>query len=340
MKPMNHSASSAQGKQEGAALLLAMLIVTLVASVAASGLWLQWQSVEVERKERLRQQLSWLMVGAFDWSRLIVNEDHKADRNSNNLVDHLAEPWAIPLKEVRLSAFLSRDKVVREGDPDVILSGHMHDEQGKINLNGLLGSEHADQALIWERLFLLLELPANDWRTLRAHAERERLVRSGKTLDAGQQALQVFWPLRTADLPQLGLSAASLERLQAFVTVLPDWTSTINVNTASAEVLYASLDGTDWAQAQDLVRKRASAPWKTLADLEKTMGRSTPLNTKRLGVRTDFFLLTGQLRIEELRLQESALVSRKTQPPTLVWRAQTAAKETPSQIRMADQFSP
>jgi general secretion pathway protein K len=234
---------------------------------------------------------------------------------------------------------LSRDKVVRDGDPEVILSGQMQDEQGKINLNGLLGAEHSDQAQMWERLFQLLELPVSDWRTLRDHAERERLVRSGKTLDAGQQSLHVLWPLRTADLPLLGLSAASLARLQAFVTVLPELT-TINVNTASAEVLYASLEGTGWAQAQDLVRKRASAPWKTLADLEKSMDRSTPLSTKRLGVRTDFFLLTGQLRIEDLRLQESALVSRKTQPPGLVWRAQTAAMEIPSQIRMTDPFSP
>jgi general secretion pathway protein K len=339
MKTHPLHASKAQHQERGAALLLAMLIVTLVASVAASGLWLQWQSVEVERQERLRQQLSWLMVGAFDWSRLILNEDTKADRNNSPMVDHLAEPWAIALKEVRLSAFLSRDKVVRDGDPEVILSGQMTDEQGKINLQGLLGSEHADQAKIWERLFGLLELPPSDWQTLRAHAARERWVRSGKPLDTDQQALRVLWPLRTADLPNLGLSAKSLERLQAFVTVLPENT-TINVNTASAEVLYASLEGSDWAQAQDLVRKRASAPWKTLAELGKAMGRSTPLNDKLLGVRTDFFLLTGQLRIEGLRLQESALVSRKTQPPILIWRAQTAAPANPSAIRMNDSIPP
>lgn len=321
-------------RSQGAALLLAMLIVTLVASVAASGLWLQWQSVAVERHERLRQQLSWLMVGAFDWSRLILNEDRKDDSRKNRMVDDLTEPWATPLQEVRLSTFLSRDKVIRDGDPEVVLSGQVQDAQSKINLNGLLDAQqHTDQAQMWVRLFQLLALPMNEWNTLRSLAEIERLARSGKSLPPALQARRVLWPARPSDFGTLGLSPPTLDRLQAFVTVLPDHT-TINVNTASAEVLYASLDGTDWAQAQNLVGKRASAPWASLSDLQKAMGRSTPLNEKRLGVRTDFFLLTGQLRIEELRLQERALVSRKTTPPSLVWRAQTEPSTKPSAIRM------
>ena len=48
----------------GAALLSAMLTVTLVATFAAAALWQQWRSVEVEIAERGRVQVAWLLIGA------------------------------------------------------------------------------------------------------------------------------------------------------------------------------------------------------------------------------------------------------------------------------------
>ena len=53
----------------GAALLTAMLTVTLVASLAAAALWQQWRSVEVEAAERARSQSLWVLTGALDWAR-------------------------------------------------------------------------------------------------------------------------------------------------------------------------------------------------------------------------------------------------------------------------------
>ncbi|MFN3377379.1 MAG: hypothetical protein ACK40S_12615, partial [Burkholderiaceae bacterium] len=55
--------------ERGAALLVAMLTVTLVATWAATALWQQWRAVEVETAERARVQASWILVGALDWAR-------------------------------------------------------------------------------------------------------------------------------------------------------------------------------------------------------------------------------------------------------------------------------
>ena len=85
-------------RQRGAALLAAMLTVTLVATFAAAALWQQWRSIEVETAERARVQSAWILLGALDWSRLILIEDSRAGG-----ADHLAEPWAVPLEEARLS---------------------------------------------------------------------------------------------------------------------------------------------------------------------------------------------------------------------------------------------
>ena len=64
--------------QRGAALISAMLVVTLVATLASVALWQQWRHVEVESAERHRVQSSWLLNGALDWSRLILREDAMA----------------------------------------------------------------------------------------------------------------------------------------------------------------------------------------------------------------------------------------------------------------------
>ena len=62
-------------RSRGAALLTAMLTVTLVATFAAAALWQQWRSVEVETAERDRLQAAWVLSGALDWARLILRED-------------------------------------------------------------------------------------------------------------------------------------------------------------------------------------------------------------------------------------------------------------------------
>ena len=75
----------------GAALLAAMLTVTLVATLAATALWQQWRSVEVEAAERARVQSTWLLTGALDWARLILRQDASAGG-----ADHLAATPSCP----------------------------------------------------------------------------------------------------------------------------------------------------------------------------------------------------------------------------------------------------
>ncbi|HOF30604.1 MAG TPA: type II secretion system protein GspK, partial [Burkholderiaceae bacterium] len=88
-----------------------MLTVTLVATLAATALWQQWRSVEVEAAERTRVQSTWLLTGALDWARLILRQDASAGG-----ADYLAEPWAVPLQEARLSTFLSMDSSSADAD--------------------------------------------------------------------------------------------------------------------------------------------------------------------------------------------------------------------------------
>ena len=92
--------------ERGMALLSAMLTVALVTFLAAGALWQQWRTFEVESAERQRQQAAWLLNGAMDWARLVLREDGKSSPS-----DHLGEPWALPLREARLSSFLSSHRL-------------------------------------------------------------------------------------------------------------------------------------------------------------------------------------------------------------------------------------
>ena len=123
--------------QRGAALLAALLTVTLVASMAAAALWRQWRNVEVESAERMQLQARWVLSGALDWARLILREDARAGG-----ADHLAEPWAVPLAEARLSSFLASDANGTANETDsatqVFLSGQITDLQARMNVINLV----------------------------------------------------------------------------------------------------------------------------------------------------------------------------------------------------------
>jgi len=80
--------SRAPRAQQGAALLSAMVVVALVATIASAALWQQWRQVEIEAAERGRSQTQWMMTGALDWTRLILREDALSGTDKN--VDHLA----------------------------------------------------------------------------------------------------------------------------------------------------------------------------------------------------------------------------------------------------------
>ena len=130
--------------QRGAALLTAMMIVALVATLAASMIWQQWRAIQVEAAERARTQSAWILAGALDWARLILREDAKNVGATGSTIDHLGEPWAVPLAEARLSTFLAADKSNTDDAPDAFLSGAITDAQARYNLTNLVSGGAVD----------------------------------------------------------------------------------------------------------------------------------------------------------------------------------------------------
>jgi len=303
MTTVNHHP---QRKQGGAAILTAMLTVVLVASLAASALWQQWRGIEIEAAERSRTQSSWILTGALDWARLILREDARKGG-----ADHLAEPWAIPLAQARLSTFLAADRsdtLAADASQEAFLSGQIHDLQSRLNVTNLVleGKIHEPTALAFQRLFKILNLPERELTQL---AEQLALAQ-GKPSDPTPPNNAPLLPQTIDQLTWVGLSPRSLAVLRPFITLLPVRTP-VNLNTAPVEVVYACVPKFELSDAHRLVTRRSEAHFVNLADAAKASGQSgVALSDALQSINSRYFEILGNLQIEHTTVQEKSMVQR------------------------------
>ena len=316
--------------QRGAALLAAMITVTLVATLAAAALWRQWRGVEVEAAERARVQSAWLLTGALDWSRLILSGDYSEDERKRQMVDHLGEPWAVPLAEARLSTFLAAGESSSDTHRDAFLSGEVTDLQARLNVMNLaVGDANGRQEayLRFQRLFELLNLRNAELALLRDNLQRAADAMKAAAPDGNDAPLL---PRRFDQLAWLGLSAATLERLRPYLTVLPllgGRATPVNLNTASAEVIYAAVPELDLAAAQRLVGTRNQAYFKdTATALASVAPPGLTPDPGWTAVSSSFFEVRGRLRLDQVALEEVSAVRRDpaSRQVTTLWRERTA----------------
>ncbi len=319
MRRTRHFPRQAPLAQRGAALLAAMLTVTLVATFAAASMWQQWRAIEVETAERARVQAAWILVGALDWSRLILREDGRAGG-----ADHLAEPWAVPLQEARLSTFLAAERGVAQMDDastdttDAFLSGQITDLQSRLNLTSLVdgGQVQIGAQLQFTRLFERLGLPPQELAQL-VEAVRQAQARTGADSNAP------LMPQTVSQLGWLGLSPSTLAALQPHITILPVRTP-VNLNTAGLDVVWASIDGLDMASAQKLVAARESKHFRSLAEVRELLGANVPVQEINHTIASAFFEVRGRLRMDNTTVDERSLVRKQGLDVTTLWRERGA----------------
>ena len=297
-----------RARQRGAALLLAMLILTLVATLASGMVWQQWRAIQVEGAERARAQSAWILSGALDWARLILREDARTGG-----ADHLGEPWAVPLAEARLSSFLAADRdnnsAAEADDIEAFLSGSIADAQSHWNLRRLIladGKVAAAELRVLQRLCEQAGLPGDT-------AERiAQALRKAWTPGAALEEAMIA-PQRLSELAWLGIDADSLRRLAPWVALLPGIDTRVNVNTAPAEVIAAAVDGMSLGSAQRLVQERQRTPLRELGVAPgRTFFPADPLtNLDGVGVNSRFFVVQGRLRLGDRVLEERSLIERR-----------------------------
>ena len=317
--------------QHGAALLTAMIIVALVATLAGAMVWQQWRAIQVEAAERARTQSAWILAGALDWARLILREDARSGS-----IDHLGEPWAVPLAEARLSTFLAVDKDNTDDAPDAFLSGAITDALSHYNLANVVTGNQIDpvelQALqrLCETVGVSADVATRIANGLRDASPPQPAGPSASGAASAPAPAPVadppLMPRSVGQLTWLGVDAESLRLLEPYIVLLPEkaW---VNVNTAPREVLVAAIPNLDLATAERIVQERQRSPMKSIADVQ-ALAPSLPSSAfERLAVGSSFFEVRGRLRLGEVVLEQRSLVQRRGLDVVVLQRDRVSARD-------------
>lgn len=306
---------SSRCAERGAAVITALLTVALVAGLASALLADYGAALESLAGRHDQAQARWLARGAVDWGRNVLSDD--AARTN---VDHLGEPWGIRVPPTP----------VEDGE----VSGELRDQSGLFNLNNLApgGTASAEQGEAFVRLAMATGIGAAEAAAMAA-AITDWIDADGVSLASGADEASVFGAQgatqrpadaelahvdELADIP--GVSAQALERLRPYVTAVPA-PSPVNANTASAEVLHATLPGLPLDAARVLVAERERAWFKDIPDLNARLPEGAgPVNPAQTGVRSLYILATGRARYGLSVVRMEVLLDRRQKWPTIVWQ--------------------
>ncbi|MFH1494827.1 MAG: type II secretion system minor pseudopilin GspK [Pseudomonadota bacterium] len=291
-------------REQGAAVITAMLVVALAATAAS---FMMWQNhLWLRQVENLdhQAQARWIARAAVQWGAAILDEDSRD-------IDHENEKWAASLPP--LSA---------EGGE---VTGFIKDAQGLINLNNLVrnGKRNQSDVVILTRLMIALEISPDSINALADWMDADNEITSpGGAEDMQYLALEP--PYRAAnrileDVGELyrvqGFKRDTILKLQPFVTALPADT-TINVNTAPAEVLMALCSGLQLADAMVLIKRRNSQAFKDKADFQKQLPQGVQARDEDYNVSSRFFYASAISRNERVQVAFQALLERPDQGKT------------------------
>lgn len=284
-------------RERGAALLLAMLILTLVASAASAMVWQQQRAVELQAAERVRAQAEWILIGAQDWARLLLRQDA-------NRAFPPSAGWARKLEESRLSQFLAADRDTQgEVLPEVFLGGEIDDAQARYNLRRLVGEDGKPVAAEVAALRRLCATAGAD-ATL-ADRIAERLASAWHS----SEPTAPLPPARIEQLDWLGIDPLQLAPILPYVTLLPSPTP-LNANTAQAPALVAAIDGLELPEAQRIVQALQRSPAPSSSVLREMLPAGLTMEPQRVGVQSSHFEVHARLRWEDRVLEERWLFQR------------------------------
>ena len=295
----------------GAALILAMLVAALAATVAVALASEQqrWFADVSNRRDQVQAQS--LALAGVQWARQIMNDDARS-----GTLDHPGEPWAYPLPPTPIA--------------NGAVEGRIEDAQGRFNLNNLALDSPIGTA---ERLRLarLLSAKGIDSNVLDAIADwvdADSAPRANGAEDAyyAQRATTALTAnaalVRVAEFTSVrGASAKAWEALAPHVAALPAGT-TLNINTANADVIAAAIPDLVGDQLASFIADRARKPFATMAELRERLPREVKLpEGTTFGFASSYFLVSVRSRQGDAIAQARALLKREGREwPTVVWQ--------------------
>jgi general secretion pathway protein K len=301
--------------QSGAALLLAMLTLALMAEIAALVVADYGSVMELLVGRQDQSQSRWLARGAIDWARNVLSEDAR----TTNKLDHLGELWATRVPPT----------AVEDGE----VSGEIIDYSGFFDLNSIVvaGVVNNDQLEAYKRLLLALGLPQRDVLSLAAalvdwldvnSVPEQYGAEASWYASAGRSYQPANAPLIDFDEVKLirGYNEDVVNRLRSVAVALPE-TAPVNFNTASPEVLVALIQNLSIDQAKALVVRRLTAPVTQYSLIRDQLPPTAVVPPEsRLSVWSRYFLASGRAKYGQAVSRMQVLLDRKSNWSEIVWQ--------------------
>lgn len=297
--------------QHGVAIILAMLLSALAAAVAVTVFVDQrrWAESSLHRRDQVQAQA--LALAGIQWARQILHDDGRG-----SVIDHLGEPWAVPLPSIPLE--------------NGSIRGAIEDAQSRLNLNalGTTGAMPALERVRLQRLFAQRGGPVAAVDAIADWVDADSIPRPGGAEDPYYLAQAT--PGVAADAPVLrsaellavrGVTDGALAAVAPYVTALPTNTP-LNVNTAPAAVLATIVDGAGSDALANLVANRATKPYTSVAEFRARLPAGVTLPSDLgLSVESRYFYATVEARQGTTLGRARALLLRRAGTwPTVVWQ--------------------
>ena len=289
----------------GVALITALLITALAASVASNLAWDNALDVRRTMVMLYRDQAIQVAVGSEGWVRSILTDDLAQTQN-----DHLGEVWATEIPALPIDSEAVQGQIF----------GKIEDLQGRFNVNNLIdGSGQLDQAAFdqFERLLAILDLDPRlagvivDW----LDPDQDETVPDG----AEDPLYSGFTPAyRTADMSisnitELaavdGMDRGSFEILLPHVIALPGRTQ-INVNTATVAVLQSLGPNIDLGTAEGLLEMRENGGFPDFSGVFAPL--LSPELVPWITENSSFFQLKAVVQIDTVRVSLFTVLHRNS----------------------------
>jgi general secretion pathway protein K len=316
-------------RQRGIAVIMAILIVALAASVASFMMWKQQFWLRQVSNLDGQSQASVTGLAALELGKIALFEYGK----SNPTVTHLGQQWAAQI------TLPTRNGVV---------NGVIKEQQGLYNLNNLLrdAAKKDDkdklETKLFKRLLALQKLPEELAEAVLDWVDPDSDV-SGPGGAEDLDYLGLKDPYRAANRPMIdvselirikGFDAEAVKKIRPFVTALPEATP-VNVNTAPPEVLAALFD-ISLSEAKGLAELRSGEAAffkddndfkerakKVNVDLSKQTPPAQPGSD--YSVTSKYFVINIQAEYTGLRATYAALVAVDPNVwPHMIWQKQLA----------------
>jgi len=276
-------------KQQGVAIITALLIVTIAATVSVTiSTRLQ---LDVRRTGNLiaQDQAHFYLLAAEEWSQRILRQDKKDSRS-----DSLDENWAIELPPIPV-----------DGGS---IQGKLTDLHACINVNSLI-SENAVDPVTKTRisqLFSNLGISNDPSQAIIDWIDTDLETTNPNGAEDGYY-LNLETPYRVANTALHSVSELRLIKgfednktyqlikpyLCAFV--INNTKIAINVNTASAEVLQSLSANMTAELAKEIIEHRVESPFNDIKDFTSFSKLGTIIkSTDKLSTSSDYFLLRTQ----------------------------------------------